>query len=197
MMRLILLILISFGLISCKIFGIPSKGTFAPLSNFKVPPGTPAFKSGYKDGCSSVLYSRGNMFYRSRYEYRYDPNMIDNTEYKFGYSKGNSWCFTHIVGISPDNTLGPGDGLSSLSPYGARPMFDTSPNNIDNAFDGMFGGLSAPINANTDSTPGGLSGIFDVYQKGISGGQAGAGGSVFGSNPLWSGDKGVGFMGIW
>ena len=197
MMRLILLILISFGLISCKIFGIASKGTFAPLSNFKVPPGTPAFKSGYKDGCSSVLYSRGNMFYRSRYEYRYDPNMIDNTEYKFGYSKGNAWCFAHIVGISPDNTLGPGDGLSSLYPNGAKAMFDMTPNNIDNAFDGMFGGLSAPINANTDSTPDGLNAIFDVYQKGISGGQAGAGGSVFGSNPLWSGDKGVGFMGIW
>ena len=195
MMRLILLILISFGLISCKIFGIPSKSNFAPLSNFKVPPGTPAFKSGYKDGCSSVLYSRGNMFYRSRYEYRYDPNMIDNTEYKFGYSKGGNWCFSHIVGISPDNTLGPADGLSSLSLYGARPMFDTSPNDINNAFDGMFSGLSSPID--TNSTPGGLSAIFDVYQKGISGGQAGAGGSVFGSNPLWSGDKGVGFMGIW
>jgi hypothetical protein len=137
------------------------------------------------------------MFYRSRYEYRYDPNMIDNTEYKFGYSRGGSWCFTHIVGATPDNTLGPGDGLSSLSPYGQRPMFDTSPNNIDNAFDGMFDGLSAPINADTNSTPGGLNAIFDVYQKGISGGQAGAGGSVFGSNPLWSGEKGVGFMGIW
>ena len=197
MMRLILLILISFGFTSCAIFKIPFKSTFAPLSNFKVPPGTPAFKSGYKDGCSSVLYSRGNMFYRSRYEYRYDPNMIDNTEYKFGYSRGGSWCFTHIVGISPDNALGSADGLSSLSPYGARPMFDTSPNNINNAFDGMFDGLSAPINADTNSTPGGLNAIFDVYQKGISGGQAGAGGSVFGSNPLWSGEKGVGFMGIW
>jgi hypothetical protein len=74
-------------------------------------------------------------------------------------------------------------------------MFDTSPNDINNAFDGMFDGISAPIN--TNSTPGGLNAIFDVYQKGISGGEAGAGGSVFGSNPLWSGEKGVGFMGIW
>ena len=195
-MRLILLIFISFSFTSCTIFTIPFKSSFAPLSNFKVPPGTPAFKSGYKDGCSSVLYSRGNMFYRSRYEYRYDPNMIDNTEYKFGYSKGGNWCFTHIVGISPDNTLGAADGFSSLSPYGERPMFDTSPNSIDNAWGGMFGsGLSSPID--TNSTPGGLNAIFDVYQKGISGGEAGAGGSVFGSNPLWSGNKGVGFMGIW
>ena len=195
-MRLILLILISFSFISCKLLTIPFKSSFAPLSNFKVPPGTPAFKSGYKDGCSSVLYSRGNMFYRSRYEYRYDPNMIDNTEYKFGYSKGGNWCFTHIVGISPDNVLGPGDGLSSLYPNGANAMFDMSPNSMDNAWGGMFGsGLSSPID--TNSTPGGLNAIFDVYQKGISGGQAGAGGSVFGSNPLWSGNKGVGFMGIW
>lgn len=195
-MRLILLILISFSFTSCKLLTIPFKSSFAPLSNFKVPPGTPAFKSGYKDGCSSVLYSRGNMFYRSRYEYRYDPNMIDNTEYQFGYSKGGNWCFSHIVGISPDNTLGPGDGLSSLYPQGANAMFDMSPSSVDDAWGGMFGsGLSSPID--TNSTPGGLNAIFDVYQKGISGGQAGAGDSVFGSNPLWSGNKGVGFMGIW
>jgi hypothetical protein len=74
-------------------------------------------------------------------------------------------------------------------------MFDMSPNDINNAWGGMFDGISSPIN--TNSTPGGLNAIFDVYQKGISGGEAGAGDSVFGSNPLWSGNKGVGFMGIW
>ncbi len=169
---------------------IPTKGTFLPFTNFKVPPGTKAFQAGYKDGCSSVLYARGNVFYRSRYDYRYDVKMSGNTEYKFGYSKGWGWCFVHIVGISPDNTLGPPDG--SLSPYGRQPMFDMSPNNVNNAWGGFFkGGLYAPIDPSA-STSGGLDASFSVLQEGV------YGGTTFGANPLWSsGNEGVGFMGIW
>ena len=195
MMRFLFLILIAASFVSCKMFSIPGKIVFLPFTNFKVPPGTPIFQSGYKDGCSSVLYARGNMFYRSRYEYRYDPNMIGNAEYKFGYSKGWGWCFSNVVGISPSGAP-IGSVTDFVSPYGRSPTFDMSPNDINNAWGGMFGsGLSSPIDSN--STPGGLNAIFDIYQYGISGGQAGAGQSAFGGNPLWSGERGVGFMGIW
>ncbi len=181
------------SLISCKLFTIPGKIVFLPFTNFKVPPGTSAFQAGYKDGCSSVLYARGNVFYRSRYDYRYDPNMIGNTEYKFGHSKGWAWCFTNVVGIGNSS---PGRSPDKfLSPYGRRPMFDTAPNTVDRAWGGFFkNGLSAPIDVT--STPGGLDGSFDILQNGIDGGNAGEGQPAFG-NPFWSGETSVGFMGVW
>lgn len=190
-MRFLFLIFISFSFVSCKMFAIPGKISFLPFTNFKLPPGTPTFQSGYKDGCSSVLYARGNVFYRSRYDYRYDPKMINNGEYKTGYSRGWGWCFTNVIGIG--NSLPSGSPDQFLAPYGRRPVFDTSPNSINNVWG--FGRLSSPIDAN--STPGGLDSMFDIYQYGIDGGQAGAGQSALGGNPLWSGESKVGFMGIW
>ncbi|MBU6141344.1 MAG: hypothetical protein KGP29_07340 [Proteobacteria bacterium] len=190
--KTLLVALLFFSLVSCKIFTIPGKVAFLPFTNFKVPPGTPAFQAGYKDGCSGVIYARGNVFYRSRYDYRYDPEMIGNAEYKFGYSKGWGWCFYNVVGVGQSAPNKSADRF--LSPYGTRPTFDTSPNTVDNAWGGFFGGLSSPIDGN--STPGGLDGSYDILQKGISGGSAGSGQSAFG-NPLWSGETSPGFMGIW
>jgi hypothetical protein len=68
-------------------------------TNIKVPDGTPSFKKGFVDGCSTLTYARGNLFYRMRYKNKatYNPKMIDNTEYNFGYTKGRSWCFHHVV----------------------------------------------------------------------------------------------------
>ncbi len=190
------ILLIFFMIItsSCRLFKVPGTEIAFPFTNFKVPEGSPAFQSGYKDGCSGVLYARGNIFYRSKYDYRYDPEMIGNTEYKSGYSRGWGWCFAQVVGVSPTGrpTTAP-DRM--LSPYGKQPTFDTSPNSVNNAWGGFFGtGLSAPIDST--STSGGLDGSFSIMQNGISGGSAGSGQTAFG-NPFWAGETSVGFMGIW
>lgn len=182
------MVLLLIQISSCKMFAIPLKNTFLPFTNFKVPPGTLAFQSGYKDGCSSVLYARGNVFYRSRYDYRYDPKMIGNAEYKSGYSRGWGWCFAHIIGLSSDAPLGSPD--MAFSPYGPQPMFDMSQRGVDDAWGGFFGGkLHAPI----DTTGTSLDSSYDILQKGVGGGDA-----VFTADPLWSrGKSGIGFMGLW
>jgi hypothetical protein len=68
-------------------------------TNIKVPNGTPSFKQGFTDGCSTLTYARGNLFYRMRYKNKatYNPKMIDNAEYNFGYTRGRSWCFHQVV----------------------------------------------------------------------------------------------------
>jgi hypothetical protein len=141
-------------------------------TNFKLPPGTPTFQQGYKDGCSSILFARGNGFYRSRNSYKYDPQLSNNPEYKFGHSRGMSWCWQNIVGAnsmtSPDR---------SLFYYGNNPVFDMGAGNINDTWDGMFGvGLGAPANPEN--------GGFDAIFKGLSGGD---GGGAFSANPLWAG----------
>ncbi len=74
--------------------------TFYAGTNIKIPDGTPSFKKGFVDGCSTLTYARGNLFYRMRYKNKatYNPKMIDNAEYNFGYTKGRSWCFHHVTG---------------------------------------------------------------------------------------------------
>lgn len=68
-------------------------------TNINVPDGTPSFKKGFTDGCSTLTYARGNLFYRMRYKNKatYNPKMIDNAEYNFGYTRGRSWCFHQVV----------------------------------------------------------------------------------------------------
>ncbi|MBM3579341.1 MAG: hypothetical protein FJX34_01030 [Alphaproteobacteria bacterium] len=163
-----------------------------PFTGFKVPPGTAAFQSGYKDGCGGVLYARGNVLYRTRYDFHYDPKMIGNPDYKFGYSRGWSWCFQQVIQPTTGVSRSPD---RYLLPYGQPQPFDTSPSNINNAWGGFFAtGLEAP--GNSTSTAGGIDGSLSILQKGIAGGSAGAGQAAF-DNPLWSGQTGVSFMGIW
>jgi len=168
--------------------GVPFKRSPLAWTNFKVPDGTPAFQSGYKAGCAAVLYARGNVFYRSRYDYHYDIKMIGNSDYKSGYSRGWGWCFGEIVGTDPAKGAvgGGGSGLAGnyIYPHGEH-TFDTEPSSVNGAWGGFFGS-KAP---NIIETGSGLDGSFGVW-----GGSGG--GSVFGANPLWSGGE-VHFMGIW
>ena len=83
------------------------------FTNFKVPDGTPKFQAGYKDGCSTALYSRGTVLYRNRYSYKFDPKMIDDPEYNFGHNRGYGWCFMNAVGASGIR----GSGVDAIHPY--------------------------------------------------------------------------------
>ena len=114
--------------------------------------------------------------------------MIGNTEYRFGFQRGNSWCFQTI--LAPQT--GPrGGGLGKfLFVYGNDSWgFDASPGSINST--GLFGGsVSNPIS--TDS----INGFFDVLQKGTdANGVGGVGYTAFGANPLWSGGSSGQFLG--
>ncbi len=174
----ILLVLILFSLGGCRWFGNISKPFLGGL-DFKVPDGTPAFQQGFKDGCSVILYARGNGLYRDRYGYRFDPKMIGNPEYRFGHSRGQSWCFQNLIGPNPiasfDTYLNPHRAASG---YG---VFDMQSADIGSTWDGMFGsGAASGISNVTGSS---LNSIFGAW-----GGNS-TDGSVFNSNPIWGGNS--------
>jgi hypothetical protein len=165
MRLLILLFLVS----SCKWLGSMGSPYFMG-TDFKVPDGTPAFQQGFKDGCSSGSYARGNYFYRTRYGYRYDANMIGNPEYRLGHSRGYTWCFTHIN----NQYIGPqSSGFNVILPKGAAPFDFSTTSTVDNVWDGMFGGGSMGDNGSGNfiapKTPGGINGVFNTLQYGIDG----------------------------
>ncbi|OFW80257.1 MAG: hypothetical protein A2887_04200 [Alphaproteobacteria bacterium RIFCSPLOWO2_01_FULL_40_26] len=192
-MRFFLLLLLTLQLSSCRWF-TGAGTTFFAWTNIKVPDGTPTFQQGFKDGCSTVLYARGNVYYRTRYSYRYDPKMIGNPEYRFGHSRGYTWCFQHML---QGQTGSQSSADKWLSQYGKQPMFDMAPADLGKAWGGMFDGLKAPGNPVASANPQGTDSGLDILQKGISGGEAGAGGTVFGGHPLWAGESSIKFMGIW
>lgn len=179
----LLFILVLMLLIPTSCSWIKGAGSpFFSMSNIKIPDGTPAFKAGFKDGCSSGTYSRGNMFYRNRYKYRYDPKMTGNSEYRFGHSRGYSWCFTKInrhLTASFDKYLYNGDYHET---FRAR--------DINSAWDGMF--LDGPMKYGPDSSGKGLNAMMSVWQTGIDGKS-----SALGSNPLWAGGAEGQFFGLW
>jgi len=171
-MKFILYILpLLLSLSSCKWFTEANRPFYA-MTKFKIPDGTPAFQSGYKDGCNSILYARGNPLYKTKLKgYRFDPKMVGNTEYRFGHSRGWAFCFMTAIGqvhSSFDNYLNYYDPTMMSQDYNTTG---------DGLFDGVF--------SQSVTTPGnGLNGIFDVLQSGSSGT---SGGGVFNSNPLWAG----------
>lgn len=190
--NLVLIILFSQTLISCRwIDGIGSP--FFSWTNIKIPDGTPTFQRGFKDGCSTVLHARGNDYYHTRYKYRYDPNLIGNTEYRFGHQRGYSFCFQMIVG--PSNSI-VGSPDRFLFHYGNGAAFDPKPGSINDQ--GLFGDSGNNALSSSLTTPGtGLNSMFDVWQKGNDDTGVGGGGSgtAFGGNPLWAGGSSGYFLG--
>lgn len=171
---LLLVVLLQIG--SCRWLSNAGLPYFRGL-DFKVPDGTPTFQQGYKDGCSTILFARGNGIYRDRYSYRYDPKLIGNPEYRFGHSRGQSWCFQNIIGPNP---LASSDRY--LNPHGAASgygVFDMQGADIGSAWGGMFDGASSGISNVTGAS---LNGIFGAW------GGNGAD-SVFNSNPIWGGNS--------
>ena len=147
----------------------------------EVPAGTPAFKQGWKDGCSTTTYARGNILYRTFYSHKYDTKMIDNPEYRFGYSRGYSVCF-HII-------LGGGSAPQAsfdryLLPYGNNTVFDMliQPDAINNAWHGFFGSASGIWKGDATNSKVNLNSVVDIWQKSSNGG-----GTALGGHPLWAG----------
>jgi len=168
----ILLIIFLLDLSGCKWFGAIGR-PYLSFAGFKIPDGTPAFQQGFKDGCSTSLYSRGNVLYRNRYGYRYDPKMIGNPEYRFGHSRGYTWCFQQVV----TGYGGPNSSFDKIiQPHGYDDTF--SAGNINSAWGGFFA-TPAPNVINIEN--GGLDGVMTVFGSGAN--------SAFGANPIWAGNS--------
>ena len=142
-------------------------------TNYKIPDGTPSFQSGYKDGCGTVLSARGTDFYRSRYKHNYNPALIGNPEYRFGYQRGYTYCF-HASVSSAEGPHASADKY--LFPHGnGYGVFDMGAGDVNNAWGGFFGGAPTQIDLGTN-----LNSVVSVW-----GGSADN--SAFGANPLWAG----------
>ena len=171
MKKFFLVIFFSLNIFSCKWLG-DAGSPFYSMTKIKVPKGTPAFQKGYRDGCETVTYARGNPFYKTIYKgYRYDPKMIGNSEYKFGHSRGIAFCFMQVIS-------NPHSSFDNYLNYYDPTMMAQDWNTVG---DGLFDG---GVFSQSVTTPGnGIDGIFDVLQKG----GGGTTGSAFSSNPFWAG----------
>ncbi|MES2677617.1 MAG: hypothetical protein V4612_04820 [Pseudomonadota bacterium] len=160
---LLMILLIS----GCKMF-TGSELYFFTGTNYKVPDGTPSFQTGFRDGCENGIYSRANVFYRTRYHgYKYHPSLIDNPEYKFGVGRGYSYCFSM-------NTAGVHTGGFDQFIYGRGTPFDMGRGNIDSTVNYEQGSWNNPFNI----SGGGVDGVWGAVQ-------APKGFSTFGSHPLY------------
>jgi len=166
-LALILLLMLS----NCKWFTGAGTPYFSGL-NFKVPQGSPAFQQGYKDGCSTILYARGNGLYRDRYGYRYDPKMMGNPEYRFGHARGQSYCFQSIIGPIPQTSAD-----RYLSPFGYDPTYSAKP--ISSTWGGGMAGDVAAFDTFKGSAGGGLDEVMGIWGAGS--------GGVLGGRVLWEG----------
>ncbi len=175
-MKIKLLLLIILSLNSCRWLS-GSSTPYLAMTNYKIPEGTPLFKKGYSNGCETILHNRGTGYYRDKYNgYKFDPDLIDNPEYQFGFSRGWTNCFNVITGGG--HTLG---GSADAYIFGGKPgyggpAFDMGKGNINGVFNYENGTWNNPLNSG-----GGFNDIFGVVQKG----GGGTGATVFGGHPFW------------
>ncbi len=54
--------------------------------------GPPDYVQGFDDGCDSGVASSGSILQRVFSPYRRDPEKIDNSLYKTGWSEGYNYC---------------------------------------------------------------------------------------------------------
>lgn len=177
-----LLLVFLLELTGCKWF-TSAGDPFLKWSNITIPKGTPTFQQGFKDGCSTTLYSRGNVYYKTRYGYRYDPKLIGNPEYRLGHQRGYTWCFEHIVGSIPMTSFD-----RYILPYGGSGTFDMTTGNINTLWGGDYGFFGNGIWKESLTDPSnGFDAIFGVWTNGGTG--------ALNANPLWAGNSKGQFFG--
>ena len=135
--------------------------------------GTPKFKLGFKDGCASTFYSRGNALYRLKYGWKFNTDLIDDPEYSFGRKRGYNYCFGYVVG-GTSHFRGGWDRYI----MGHGPAFDMGKGSID----GVTGSYSGNIFDVLNVPSGGVSANVEV----LSGGSD----SVMSAHPFW-GSRGM------
>jgi len=150
------------------------KSSFLSMTNFKVPDGTPMFQEGFRDGCGTILGARSTSLYRMKYAgYKFNPDYIDNPEYKFGYGKGWGYCFNYIVGAG---YFGQGGADSYIYGKGATP-FDMGKASWDSTVNYEEGTWNNPTNSEGGSNS--IDGLWGEMQS------PKGGFTIFGSHPLY------------
>jgi hypothetical protein len=166
--KIIILIIFTVNLSSCRWFS-GSGAPFLAGTRINTPPGTPKFKKGFEDGCGTVIYARGNVLYRNLYKHNFDPKLIDDSEYSFGYKRGYSYCFQYMIG--PTGQVGGGADTYLWRRDPSSFSQGMGKGNIDNTVN--YGALNW-------WAPGSLDGVIDQTENSSSGL-----GGVFTSYPTW------------
>lgn len=170
MIKILIIAFILMPFSGCKWF-TEAKPPALSFAQITVPVGTPKFQKGYKDGCGTVLYARGNILYRNIYKHNMDPSLIDDSEYMFGYKRGYSYCFQYAVGSGHFS----GGADTYLYPKVPTPYTQgMTAGNINNVYNG-YGALNWMNIPN-----GGLDGVVDAFSKNTHGQ-----GGVFSAYPTW------------
>lgn len=162
----VVILLVFLTLSNCQWFRAADT-TFLSGTDIKVPEGSPTFKKGFRDGCETVLSSRGNTYYRTKYSgFRYDPKLIKDAEYKFAVSRGYGFCFNYIIRF-----LNAGSDDYIVAPSN----FDWSLGSIDEMMsDGEPGGLGFGLDKSVaDNNI--FSDIFDFTRSSTASGGEGKG----------------------
>lgn len=165
---------------SCRWFSAAEMPFF--MGGYVTPPqGTPIFVQGWKEGCNSSSYTRGNVFYKTIHHIQYDPKLIDNPEYRFGYARGYTTCFQIVV----SGNSGPQASFDTfILPQGAG-TFDYMKAGDINGTWGMFSsGIFQGDVTNSNFVENGFDGIVKVVGSGVING-----------NPLWAGGSAGQFFG--
>jgi hypothetical protein len=180
MKKYLLIILLTFT--GCSRWFSYAETPFLAGTVMKVPEGTPIFQKGFKNGCATSLSARASGFYRDRYKHYYDPKLIDNPEYKFGYSRGYGYCFQYTV-AGGHTLLGSADTYI----YARGTPFSMGTGDWQDTINYGKGNWSNPFGF----SGGGIDSIWSVVQKGKGGGngpstnKTAEGESAFSGHPLW------------
>ena len=179
-----LLVFLLLSTTGCKWF-IEAKSPVFKWLSAKIPDGTPVFQEGFKDGCGTSSYTRGNIFYKTINKHNYNTKLIGNAEYRFGYARGYTWCFQNALG----GVGGPQASFDRyISPYGNDAVITTSVGNINSLWGGFFeSGIMQGDLTNSDVN---FNSIVNIWQNAERGG-----GTVLGGNPLWAGGSSGQFFG--
>lgn len=90
---------------SRRLAALALAGALAGCTGMSVPPGTPAFQSGYKDGCRSAWANVGVRGYNDQVE---DEKMKTNAEYQSGWGRGYGECFSVDQATTRNRDMGSG-----------------------------------------------------------------------------------------
>jgi hypothetical protein len=116
----------------------------------------------------------------------YNPKMIGNPEYRFGYGRGYTWCFQNVLGgiagpqASFDKAIAPYADNTNFG-YG---VFDTKAADMSANWSGFFGGNVFNSMATDNNSWDGVWGVV----------QTGGGKTVLGT-VLWEGGSSGQFFG--
>lgn len=69
-----------------------------PWGMAKTPEGTPDFKQGWEDGCSTGLGAYGNGRYRAAYGWKQDHTKVSDADYYRAWKDAYTYCRWYVYG---------------------------------------------------------------------------------------------------